>query len=93
LGDDALMLAKHASPALYCGAQVIGVTALMAIVTFIAVWLDAPPNPWNAIWMTGPPLILGLALNRGTARIVMAGLLFTATWAVIGVVGTAMGGM
>ncbi len=38
------------------------------------------------------PVVVGVALNRGVARIVMASFLFIVSWAIAGVVGTVMSG-
>jgi hypothetical protein len=74
-------------------AQILGTTLLVGLGTCLTVALNLQPSPWNALWMVGLPVGTGLMLNRGKARVVMAGTLFIASWIAAGLVGVALGGM
>lgn len=73
--------------------QMASVVMLAAAATYITVSFNSIPSAWNAVWMLGPPLVIGLTSNRGITRVVMTGLLLILSWAVIGIVGITAGGM
>lgn len=75
------------------GTQVFYVALIIALGTYDSVVLGVPPSPWNVLWMVVFPVAVGLALNRGAARVIMAGTLFIVSWIAAGLVGTTMGGM
>jgi len=69
--------------------QIIFVGALSAAITYAA-----HSSPWNASWMIGLPVVLGVALNRTpSARAAMAAILTSVYWLAVMVIGNAMGGL
>lgn len=82
------VLSKHP-----ISAQVVGVALLMSLATYLSVTLSVIPGPINALWIIVLPILLGLALNRGMLRFVMAAVLLGVSWIAVSAVGNAMGGV
>lgn len=61
--------------------------------TYAVIRLGLNPGLWHGLWMLIVLMAVGLLLNRGAARIVMAALLSITSWVVVSIVGGAMGGV
>ena len=73
--------------------QIVLVAAMASAATYVSVMLLTPPTPWNALWMMAIPVIFGLAVNKGVARIIMAVMLLIVSLVACAIVGNAMGGI
>lgn len=73
--------------------QIMVVAPLMAMTTYVVVSSGLRPGSWNAGWMFGPPIVIGLSLNRSYARLAMTGILPLTACIVISITGIAMGGI
>ncbi len=73
--------------------QIMVVATLMAAIIYLIISTDLRPGIWNLLWMLGPPVLIGLSLNRGYAAPVMTCILVLTAWVVVSIVGVAMGGI
>lgn len=87
------MVANGVAKVRWYGSQVLCVASAIALGTYVSAILSVRPSPWNALWMLGLPIAVGLAGNRGTARAIMAGVPMIVSWVVASLVGTALGGL
>lgn len=73
--------------------QIAFAAIVSSLVTFATVALAIPPSPWNVSWMVGLPFVVGVALNRGLNRLLMASVLPVVSLSATAVIGTTMGGV
>ena len=74
-------------------AQIVIVVLLTSLVTFVTVRLAMLTSPWHSTWMVVLPFALGILLNRGMSRLLMASVLLTVSFIATMVIGNAMGGI
>lgn len=73
--------------------QAVFLAFLVSLVTFATIKLAMSPSPWHLTWMVILPLALGISLNRGAMRWIMAPVLLIVSLIATTVIGNAMGGI
>ncbi len=73
-------------------AQILGVAVFSGMATYGSAMIGKP-SPWHLIWMVLLPIMLGVAANRGIARMIMPAICLIVDWGAVTGVGAAMGGI
>ena len=73
--------------------QGVFLALLVSLITFATIKLAVPPSPWHLTWMMVLPLALGVTLNRGAMRWIMASVLLIISIIAATIIGNVMGGV